>query len=101
MADIELVIKIPEEIYIHFLSRYKYQGTNDIGLNESGKVGVAIKNGTPLPKGHGELKDADVMINKLCTCEASEFFGSVTCAEIMDFIDSEKPIIEADKESER
>lgn len=53
MTDIELVIKIPEEIYIHLLSRYKYQDTNDIGLSEFGKVGVAIKNGTPLPKEHG------------------------------------------------
>ena len=50
-----------------------------------------------LPKGHGVLKDADVMVNKLCTHEASEFFGSVTCAEILDFINDEKPIIEADR----
>jgi len=49
-----------------------------------------IAKGTPIPKGHGELKDADVMINKLCTPEASELFGSVTCAEILDFINDEK-----------
>ena len=57
----------------------------------------AVKNGTPLPKGHGALKDADVMINRLCTNEASEFFGSITCAEFLDFIEGEKTIIEADK----
>ena len=59
----------------------------------------AVINGTLLPKGHGVLKDADAMINKLCTSESSEFFGSVACAEIMDFINDEKPIIEADKEN--
>jgi len=59
---------------------------------------LRILQGKPLPKGHGALKDADVMINKLCTHEASELFGSVTCAEILDFINDEKPIIEADKE---
>ena len=31
-----------------------------------------IAKGTPLPKGHWELKDADAMINKLCTHEAEE-----------------------------
>lgn len=90
MADIELVIKIPEEEY-------------KIIKNHTGPMVWAehlIKNGTPLPKGHGDLKDADVMKNKLCTQEASELFGSSTCAEILDFINDEKPIIEADKEAE-
>lgn len=46
----KIVIDIPEEIYIHLLARYKYQNTDDIGLSELDKVGVSIKNGTPLPK---------------------------------------------------
>lgn len=62
MADIELVIKISEEIYNHLLSRYKYQNIDDTGLSELDKVGVAIKNGTPLPNGHGRLIDADALI---------------------------------------
>lgn len=61
----------------------------------------AIKNGTVLPKRHGDLKDADAMINKLCTNEASELFGSITCAEILDFINDEKTIIKADADKER
>ena len=60
----------------------------------------AVSNGVPLPKGHGELKDADEMINKLCSNEASELFGSVTCAEILEFINNEKPIVEADRGDE-
>jgi len=54
--DIELVIKIPEEVY-----RYakKYNGSSMLTLREE-EMGVcmnAIANGTPLPKGHGDLID--------------------------------------------
>jgi len=53
MADIELVIKMSEEEY------------KDVIVNGFFFVGQvkhivdAIKNGTPLPKGHGKLKDID------------------------------------------
>ncbi len=88
MTNIELVIKIDEEtLQDLYDSRYV-----------SPHIKEALRNGTPLPKGHGVLKDTDVMINKLCTHEASELFGSVTCAEILDFINDEKPIIDADKD---
>lgn len=92
----QIVIKISEEDYKLIKSYGKGSTNYRISLN----LYEAVKNGTPLPKGHGELKDADAMIKKLCTHEASELFGSVTCAEIMDFISDEKPIIEADKRSE-
>lgn len=96
MADIELVIKIDKEIYERFKSLSRGDNfEHDICGNSLRR----IANGTPLPK-HGDLKDADVMINKLCTQEASEMFGSTTCAEIMDFINGEKPIIKSNKESE-
>lgn len=87
----QIVIEIPEERW----SSIKRKVNNPKRMID--EIDTAIANGTPLPKGHGRLVDADVMINKLCTHEASEFFGSVTCAEIMDFINDEKPIIEADK----
>ena len=55
MADIELVIKIPEEIRLAL--------TNNIQLSQDQKsisdsyISRAIINGTPLPKGHGRLVD--------------------------------------------
>lgn len=88
----QIVIDIPETIYKAVISNNLTYGIATIFH--------AIRNGTPLPKGHGELKDADEMINKLCTHEASELFGSVTCAEILEFINDEKPIVEADKAGE-
>ena len=93
----EFVINISKEVYENIL---KAKSVPDmLGIDIVNTIN-AIKNGIRLPEGHGELKDADVMINKLCTQEASELFGSVTCTEIMDFINDEKPIIGADRESE-
>lgn len=84
----KLVIEMPEAEY-----KKVKEGRASVSMMRE-----AIRNGTPLPKGHGRLIDADAMINKLCTQEASDFFGSVTCAEIMDFIENEKSIVEADKQ---
>lgn len=89
--DIELVIRIPEGLKKDF----ELEQWTALSCME---MKNALEKAIPLPKGHGELKDADAMINKLCTHEASELFGSTTCAEILDFINAEKPIIEADKE---
>ena len=93
MNDVELVIKISKEKYDAIKSNL--YNTFPAEMKEWGLE--AIRSGAPLPKGHGVLKDADAMINKLCTHEASELFGSVTCAEILDFINDEKPIIGANK----
>lgn len=98
MENIELVIKMPENLYKHIMSMQFYIPGRGSGKTTLGLIIAAIRTGTPLPKGHGDLKDVDVMKNKLCTHEASELFGSTTCAEILDFINDEKPIIEADRE---
>ena len=52
MADIELVIKISEE-KLSIIRNHMYCGVYDSDLYK------AIENGTPLPKGHGRLIDAD------------------------------------------
>jgi len=87
MSDIELVIKLPEAEYDLIVN------DEACGLNVLTR---AIAKGTKLPKGHGILIDADAIINRLCTQEASDFFESVACAEIMEFIDNEEPIVKAD-----
>lgn len=78
MADIELVIKIP--------SNY------DLSKIQNGSIASkiilnAVANGTPLPKGHGRLIDADALAYEL------KHFGEICLDEAMT-------IIEADKESE-
>lgn len=48
MADIELLIKIPEDEYN--IAKYGQYGNINVDIARK-----AIANGTPLPKGHGRL----------------------------------------------
>jgi len=90
MADIELVIKIPEEIYKHYKKVWqKRRGS----IPES-----CIAFGTPLPKGHGRLIDAD----KLHHCECKGNFNECdTCLDddLCNLINDVPTIIEKDTKS--
>lgn len=95
MSDnIELVIKIPEKTYKHILSMQFYipgSRSDKLLLEEILK---AIRTGTPLPKGHGDLID-----RKDLTPDADYedgIFGAVSCQQIVEA----EAIIEADTESE-
>ena len=56
MADIELVIKLPEALYNNI--------QNGCSIYPYTLVYEALKNGTPLPKGHGRLGDLDALAGK-------------------------------------
>lgn len=58
MADIELVIKIPEEDYHRIASGFGQE--EDAVLFEK-----IFKNGTPLPEHHGDLIDVEIIKNEL------------------------------------
>lgn len=59
-SDIELVIKISEEDY----ERLKeYEKAPFYSLTS--RVYEAIANGTPIPKGHGRLKDEDEIVKAI------------------------------------
>ena len=87
MADIELVIKIPEETY-EYWKEHKYEYV----LSE------AIANGVPLPKGHGALKDAD-KIEDITWQEPYYHDALNVLSEIRDKIRNQRTIIKADKEN--
>lgn len=93
MADIELVIKISEKTLkdIKMLSDYGYNSLFN-GLVE------AISNGTPLPKGHGDLiyRD-DLLVDSYCIVDLSG--NEVNIVDVMT-VKMADAIIEADKESE-
>ena len=91
MADIELVFKIPEELYDIIINPQKLET-----MYHAGKICEAVRNGTPLPKGHGRLKDID-WIDDNCENHYSDTDGS-WCYRWKD-IDDAPTIIEADKES--
>ena len=75
--------------------------------NDGGILGMhlinAVANGTPLPKGHGRLIDADKTISKICGnscgCHLEECGYDEPCFSVRR-IESAPTIIEADKESE-
>lgn len=85
MADIELVIKIPEEKYLYAKNLVN-------GGKETNPVVLAVGNGIPLPKGHGALKDVD---NIKTAFPSGEY---VRTESVRATIDHEDTIIEADKE---
>lgn len=92
MADIELVIKIPEE-------EYKcVQITGCIGNKTC--ISNAIYNGTPLPKGHGRLIDADEL-KKEYPHDMDWEYPVNTNSYVVESIDNMTTIIEADKEQEK
>ena len=95
MADIELVVKIPEEDYENCI---KYDALTS-------SIYKAIQRGTPLPKGHGRLVDADALDKLLekeqedlnLDDELSKAFGDgLTWAS--EVLSKEPTIIEADKD---
>lgn len=93
MADIELVIKIPEEIYkASQILDVKHEDTVQIPLE-------VIANGTPLPKRHGRLIDADAfhkVVEEIPIKDTDKWFNWMqkTCNRLADA----PTIIEADKE---
>ena len=86
MEDKELVIKIPKAYYELVLKRCK----DPVLLN-------AFKNGTPLPKGHGRLIDADDI--RVIELEDSLHFMQHKKGDDVDVYIDAPTIIEADKES--
>jgi len=90
-----VVIDIPEEIYSH-TQEYEVGGFNQ---ENDTKLFMAIKNGTPLPKGHGKLIDADAII-----AEATERMKYPANYKYMECVIAHMKlaptVVEADKESE-
>lgn len=91
----QIVIDIPEKIYIH--------------LHDGGSIGAslmienAIKNGTPLPKGHGKLIDTSQEVEvQLYDDEHEEFTEQMMTIEeyLNRYTNGADTIIEADKEDD-
>jgi len=92
MADyVELVIKIYKNTYDRITS--KFADGDDIVLFEN-----LLKNGTLLPKGHGELVDRSKL--SICPIDITDLpRDKCLMVYLADDVDNAKVIIEADKES--
>ena len=92
-----IVIDIDEDTYKYMQSRCKYQNKGDKGLSKFEEAGVAIKNGTILPKGHERLIDADEL-KKEYPHDTDWDYPVNTNSYVVESIDNSHTIIEADKE---
>lgn len=83
----QIVIDIPDKTYEKIMSNeYDY-----------GDMNVIIQNGTPLPKGHGRLIDADVVDDNIYALTQSLDLNYNQISKALD--DDIPTIIESDKRS--
>lgn len=89
MADIELVIKIPEEEYTLCKKQWDTECLDTLM--------IAVKYGVPLPKGHGRLIDVSDLLDRIGLedndSNREENIGEIITLQDFDFIPT---IIEAD-----
>lgn len=102
----KIVIDIPENTYNDIIENgFIYDEDNEV-------VTHGIKNGTPLPKNHGRLIDAENVIplalkkktlvlkdTDLIDIRSREFVIDYLFKDIKDYINNMPTIIEADKEN--
>lgn len=96
MADIELLIKMPEEYYKSIKDDAKIFLSK--GMKVPSLYEIVIK-GTPLPKGHGRLIDENDL--DVTTITTDDYSGNeVLDVVLKEDIDNAHTIIDADKENE-
>ena len=88
MADIEVVIKIPEKKYQWIKEN---RGRTDYQTTEM--LYNRIRKGTPLPKGHGRMGDLDALQKEVSSWGMNDYEPS----DFIDAIDWADTIIEADR----
>lgn len=94
MADIELVIKIDEDVFTRLFDN----GTENYGIanDDLFDIARAIRKGTPLPKGHGRLIDSKALGDYFWEHRSKLF----THKDLQSVIDHAPTIIEADKDGD-
>ncbi len=96
MENIELVIKMPKETYNHIMSMQFFVPGARHGKTTLEKILNAIRTGTPLPKGHGRLIDADAL--DITTVITDDYSGNeVLDVVLQEDINDAPTIIEADE----
>jgi hypothetical protein len=81
----QIVVNIPDKTYKYFAQGLRFADDVEMAI-------VAIVDGTPLPKGHGAIKDISQIEIPMCEDRAYETWVQVA-------INSAPTIIEKDKEN--
>ena len=90
----QIVIDIPESIYDTI------QSDEMISREQLAVLQMHILNGTPLPKGHGRLIDADDLLGEFRDGTEDYDFAHWTRFDIANIIDNAPTIVEADRGDE-
>ena len=94
----QIVINIPDYVYCDI------QAYKTIFSDKIEEVAKAIQNGTPLPKGHGDLVDRDEIDSRYCGIwkELHSLSNQPTYKELLDkfvmCLDTAQPIIKTNYE---
>lgn len=94
----KVVIEIPDTAYEGVVNADKASGNWDDSL--LGILCKGVVNGTPLPKGHGRLIDADELRNEYCESNCGQRRCDKGGCTWIDSVKIAPTIIEADKEQE-
>lgn len=94
----KIVIELPETLYENIKSILWISLGRSNCKNILFKLVNVVKNGTPLPKGHGDLVDRRELKKEVY--RTTEWNGDVHRIIYEASIDDAKPIIEADKGEE-
>lgn len=95
----QIVIDIPEEL------KNKIDNANEDNYKTylwwfETTLYCALKNGTPLPKGHGRIGDLDALAHKMCIANIDNLESEEVAGLMLWYCDKADTIIEADTESE-
>jgi hypothetical protein len=95
----KMLIEIDKKDY-EYAKDYMYGRCNMLAINNMSRILGAIADGTPLPKGHGRLIDADELYDGFI--DGTEGYDCQTWnrIEIGDIVEDAPTIIEADRREE-
>lgn len=90
----QIVIDIPEEVKQTF-DNAKNEDLYGNYYDYNSLIGKAIRNGTPLPKGHGRLIDADAFIARMEDASKRQQYKKLLIDDYLTVDDVFKAVIES------
>lgn len=88
----EIVIKISDDLHETIIDPNKWLTPKRVN-----KLVDAVLHGKVLPKGHGELKDAEVLKNSIDASDVDNSDAWDNVDSVCQIIDAITPLVEADK----
>jgi len=97
MSDVELIVKIDEKLYkdIYSDAEIMIYGGMRSGKSLLATLLRAIRNSTPLPKGHGRLIDADAFIAMMEDASKRQKYKELLIGDCLTVDDVFKAVIES------